>query len=224
MIPGQPQPTQGALTPQPQGAPAPMAQQQPQVVTIDDVMELLRDNVLRRFRIDIEVDSTIVGDESQERQDRSQFIEATTKFISAWGPLVAANPLLAPMAGQLLLFGARSFRIGNELEEVIEETVDKIEAHAANPPLPQPNPAEQAKLQATQMKAKAEIQKAQIGAQQAQVEGQLKIAAAEMDHRHRMAEHSMDMQKLQEQQRQTAIQAVMAQQQPGIIPPQGSAP
>ena len=65
---GQPQATgsQGAQAAQqlPQGSP----------VTIDGVMRLFRDKAEQRFRIDVETDSTIAGDESQEKQDRQSLI------------------------------------------------------------------------------------------------------------------------------------------------------
>ena len=183
--------------------PAPQQGQPP--VTIDAVMALLRDGAMRRFRIDIEVDSTITGDESQERTDRTQFIEATTKFIEAWGPIVAQQPLMAQLAGELLLFGTRAFRVGRSLEEVIEETVDKLEQQAAQPkPPPQPDPTEQAKIQQAQIKAQAEGGKAQATIQGLQIKGQTDQQAAQvdmagkvMDHQHKQAEHAMEMQRMQ---------------------------
>jgi hypothetical protein len=193
--------------PPPQGQPVPSAQppqggQQP--TTIDAVMALLRDGAMRRFRIDIEVDSTITGDESQERADRTSFIEATTKFIEAWGPIVAQQPLMAPLAGELLLFGTRAFRVGRSLEEVIEETVDKLEQQAAQPkPPPQPSPEDQAKIQQAQIKAQAEGAKAQADVQGIQIKGQTDQQAAQvdmagkvMDHQHKQAEHGMEMQRM----------------------------
>lgn len=196
MIPVQPPQGQPMLPPQ---------QQAKQPVTIDAVMALLRDGAMRRFRIDIEVDSTITGDESQERQDRSQFIEVTTKFIQAWGPIVAEQPLMAQLAGEMLLFGTRAFRVGRSLEEVIEETVDKLEQQAAQPkPPPQPSPEDQAKIQQAQIKAQAEAQKAQAdiqgiavkahGDQQSQ---QIEIAGKVMEHQHARAQHAMDMEAMQ---------------------------
>lgn len=197
MIPVQP-PMQGQPLPQPPQA----SQQQP--VTIDAVMALLRDNMTRRFRIDIEVDSTITGDESQERQDRTQFIEATTKFVQAWGPIVQQNPAMTQLAGELLLFGTRSFRVGRSLEEVIEETVDKLEAQAAAPkPPPQPSPDELAKLEGIKVKAGAEAQKAQTeavtsarDAQFQQQVAQMDMAGKVMDHQMKREQHNMDMQKM----------------------------
>lgn len=181
--------------------PAPPAPSGPPPVTIDAVMALLRDGMMRRFRIDIEVDSTIAGDESQERQDRTAFIQATTNFVKEWGPIVAANPAMAPLAGELLLFGARSFRIGSSMEEVIEETVDKLEQQAAQPkPPPPPSPVEQAKTTQAQIKAGAEAQKAQSEVQSTQVKAateqrsaQLDLAGKVLDHKHATERHAMEM-------------------------------
>lgn len=170
-------------------------------VTVDAVMELLRDGAMRRFRIDIEVDSTITGDESQERQDRTMFIEATTKFVQAWGPIVAGNPAMAQLAGELLLFGTRAFRVGRALEEVIEETVDKLEQQASQPKPPPPVPPDvQAKTEQAQIKAQAEGQKAQasiqgiaVKAQGDQKSQQMDLAGKAMEHQHAQAQHAMDM-------------------------------
>jgi hypothetical protein len=193
--------------PIPPGGPPPSPSSPPQQppVTIDAVMGLLRDGAMRRFRIDIEVDSTITGDESQERADRTQFIESTTKFVEAWGPIVAANPSMAQLAGELLLFGVRAFRVGRSLEEVVEETVDKLEQQAAQPKPPPPiPPEEQAKIQTAQIGAQAEGAKAQATVQGLQIKGQTDQQAAQvdmagkvMDHQHKQAEHAMSMEQMQ---------------------------
>jgi hypothetical protein len=152
--------------------------------TIDDVMALLRDNVLRHFRIDIEADSTIVGDESQERQDRNEFIASVTKFVEVWGPIVAAQPAMAQLAGGLLQFGVRAYRVGRELEELIEETIIKAQQM---PPQPHGKGADKAqsemiKLQGTKIKTAAEVQKSQIDAQNASFAAGLKAQDEAMKH------------------------------------------
>ena len=183
-----------------QGQP-PQPMQPPQPVdlgpTVEDVVGLLRDNALRMFRIDIEADSTIVGDESQERNDRTQFIETVTKYIQVWAPIIQQNPMLAKMAGDMLLFGVRSFRVGRELEETIEDTVEKLEQASQQPPPPDPKMmAEQTKLKATQIKAQSEQSKAQMGVQQAQIENQAKMQQTMLDHHVARQEHEMDLQRL----------------------------
>ena len=180
--------------------------------TQEDVFGLLRDQLTRKFKIDIENDSTIAGDESKEREDRQGFIVAVTNFMEAWGPMIMQKPDLSGLAGQLLLFGIRAFRVGRELEETIEETVEKLKSMP--PPDKGPDPrvqAETVKLQATQMKAQAEVQKSQVDAQsemqnaqlkleQAKTQSEFKVAElrlkllqAEQEHQHKIQEHQHKM-------------------------------
>jgi hypothetical protein len=211
---GPPQGSSGASVPGQGGPPVPPPPQpvQPPDVaaqmgpTQEDVFGMLRDGVMRRFRLDIENDSTITGNETQEKQDRTDFLEAVTKFLETWGPMVQAKPDLAPLCSALLLFAVRSFRVGRELEEIIEETADKM-AQAAQAPQPPPPEAaqKQAELQATQMKAQAEITKANIGVQQSQVEGQLAIQAASIKAHADEAKAAQDAQKLQNEAQRDAM-------------------
>lgn len=192
------------------GAPAAPPQPGPAPVTIDAVMELLKRGALRQFRIDIEADSTIVGDESQERQDRQGLIEAMTQFVTAWGPIVQFNPLMAPLAGELMLFGVRGFRVGRSLEEVIEETVDKLEQQAGQPkPPPQPSPDELIKLEGVKAKTQAEIQKATIEGQQAQVDAQAKQQQTAIDAQAAQQDHMQSQQELAAKERAQATQAAL---------------
>jgi hypothetical protein len=117
---------------------------------------------------------------------------------------VAQQPALTQLAGELLLFGTRAFRVGRSLEEVIEETVDKLEFEASQPkPPPQPSPDEMAKLQGIKMKSDAEGQKAQMdvaaAAQKAQHDHQsmqMDMASKVMDHQLEREKHAMEMQKM----------------------------
>jgi hypothetical protein len=215
--------------------------------TQEDVFGLLKDSLTRRFKIDIENDSTISGDESQEKQDRTQFIEAVTKFMEAWGPMVIQKPELADLASQLLLFGVRGFRVGRELEEMIEETGAKLQASPTQPD--GKDAAAQAKMQSemiklkgTQAKTQAEIQKSTIDGQTAQTAAQskmqgiqldaqakiaelrMKLAVAEQEHHHALMsaqmEHgaAMDKMALAHQKQQGDMQVAAQKQQAAQIP------
>jgi hypothetical protein len=180
----------------------------------EDVFGILRDGVLRRFRIDIEVDSTVAGNESEDRQSRIEFISSATQFIQTWGPIIAQSPQMAPLAGGLLLFAVRSFRVGRELEELIEETIDKIMQQAANPQPPQPSPDEAMKMQSAQIKGRAEIQKSAIDLEKAKIDGQAKIATiigkAHADHQ----KHAMDREMMAAKQAQALIEMQTGLQEP----------
>jgi len=177
--PGQQDGPPGSIPPPPQIPPPPVLTIPP---TEEEVFGLLNDNVLRLFRIDIEADSTIIGDESQEKQDRTNLIEAMTKFVGAWSPIIAQAPQMAKLSAELMKFGIRAFRVGRELEEVVEETADMLEK-SPGPIGGKGDPkaaAETIKLQGMQIKAQAELQKAQIEAQTAVQEAQAKIIAEQM--------------------------------------------
>jgi hypothetical protein len=163
-------------------------------------MRLLRDNAVRRFRIDIEADSTISGDESQEKQDRITFVAEMTKMVETWGPIVTAQPFMAKLAGELMMFAVRSFRVGRTLEQVIEETAAKFEEIAGQPkPPPGPSPDDMIKLKGVQAKVQAEIEKAQISLQAAQVDAQAKVAAAQHEAAQGQQDHAQALQQGQQQ-------------------------
>lgn len=197
---------QPAMMPQiPQPSPEMLeAAKQP---TWDEVMGLLRNDKLRGFVIDVETDSTIEPDQQAEQQKAVMFIEGMTQFLTAATPIIQAAPIAAPMLAELMLFGARRFKIGETIESKIEQFAEAVVQQASQPQPPNPQ------VQVAQIKAKAEEQKANNEVRASEIDMQGKI----LDHQHKTAEHAMDMQALavqgQAQQQQAAIdQQRMAQQ------------
>lgn len=156
-------PSPGGGPPPGAGAPIPQPGQPPGVdpeklrllkePTWEEVEALLKNPVLREFRIDVETDSTIRTDEDADRQARMEFIEKVGQMI---GEAANVPHQMIPAAGELILFGIRGFKVARNLERVFEDAIDQLK----NAP-PPPNP-EQMKAQA---EAQLEIQKAQIKAQ-----------------------------------------------------------
>ena len=104
---------------------------------------LLRDERLRGFRVDIEVDSSIYGDAQQEKAERTSFLTAVTGFLSQALQMSAQVPEIAPLMGKFLQFGVRGFRVGRDLETAIEEFCDEavvIAKKKAKQAASQPNP------------------------------------------------------------------------------------
>lgn len=175
------------------------AHQMQKQMLIAKAIELLRQDKLRGFRIDIETDSTVQTEANEEKQSRIEFIKATTEFIQAGFQLGQMQPDAVPMLGKMLLFGVRGFRAGRDLESTIEEFVDKMEKDAvqkANMPAP-PNP-EQIKAQAEAQKNAAEIQKAQIDAQSSAADNQREIVQKKLDQQIDLQQLHGDMLKMQQ--------------------------
>jgi hypothetical protein len=197
---------------------SPQAPQQ-SPVTIDAVVALMRDDLMRSYKIDVETDSLIEADQNEQKQRSTELLTAVGEFFAKLGPIMKEMPPLAPMFGALLQDCVRKYRVPSSLEEMIEKTMEKAGMLLMNPPPPQASPDEQIKLKGTMVKTQAEIQKAQIGAQQAEIEGQTKIAALQLDHQTKQAEHGMKMQQMQADQhmaqqeftQQQAAQAMQAQ-------------
>jgi hypothetical protein len=71
-----------------------MAQQQ----FLGEVEALLRDDIARSFRVDVESDSTLEPDEMAEKQARTEFTQAITMFMKEAAPVVTSSPATANSA------------------------------------------------------------------------------------------------------------------------------
>jgi flagellar biosynthesis GTPase FlhF len=180
--------------PPPQGQPIPQQQSGPPPVTIDAVVKLLRDDRMRGFRIDVETDSLVEADQNQEKQNANELVTALGTFFKEFGPVVQAQPPLAPMVSQLLCFALRRYKVGTQLEEVVEKAMNEVAQRLENPPPPQPDPAEQAKTQQAQIKAQAEGQKSQMEMQIKQIEAQAKQQQVAMEAQAKQQELAMQQQ------------------------------
>lgn len=195
-------------------------------VTIDAVVALLRDDCMRGFRIDVETDSMIETDQLRDRKDRTEFVGAVGQFLTQLGPIVQVQPLMAPMVGGLLKFAARGFKVGAELEELIEKTMDQMAQAMSQPKPPQVNPTEQIKLDTAKVKAQAEGTKAQLGVQQEQIKTQgvaqrheQTMQAGAAAHNRDVAMHQIEEEALRQQhlREDDARRQLLEQQQPGGI-------
>lgn len=178
---------QAQQNPEQFGLPANVQELMP-LPTWDEVNALLKDDVLRAFRIDIETDATIEPDEQAEKQAAVELTTAVGNFFTAFGPIVSAQPGLAPFAGDMLKFVFRRFRAGRELEDSLERGLSSLQPppqqpQAQLPPPELPDPAEQ---QAKLLTAQAKVADAQTRAQQVQQDGQYDMADLQLRQRQQM--------------------------------------
>ncbi|WP_327211641.1 hypothetical protein [Rhizobium ruizarguesonis] len=149
----------------------PQLQQMMQQPAIDEVVQLLRNDSIRGFQIDIETDSTIEPDEDAEKQRRMEFVQMIGGFLQQAGAMAQQNPMLVPVMVETLLFAARGFRAGRQLESTLEQVGAQLSEAATAPKPPPEPPAEQMiKLKTAEVKAGAEQRKAELGVAQAEIE------------------------------------------------------
>jgi hypothetical protein len=201
------------MPPHPMGGPSPLMAVMGKIVS---AIKLLRDDYQRGFRIDIEVDSTIVADEEADKAARTEFIGEVTKFLEIAGQLAMANPQITPLLGKLLQFGVRGFRIGRDLEQSIEEFCDQAEQkakQAASAP-PPPNP-EAIKAQTEQMKQQGELKRiqaqGQVDMQQAQRDQQTEAMRAKADQAQAQADIQLQNMRMEMEKMKFQMEAMKLQ-------------
>jgi len=94
-----------------------------QQVAVEEVMKLLRSDKKRGFRIDIETDSTIAKDELREKEELMEFFGAISQLLGA-AQGAAASGVMSPTAmRQIILWAAKRFPAGRDLEQMLEEAM-----------------------------------------------------------------------------------------------------
>lgn len=151
-------------------------------------INLLKDDKIRPLRIDIEADSTILANQQQEQQARIQFLTMAGQFLQQAIPAAAQHPQMAPLLGQMLLFGIRSFPQGAELESAFEQAVKQMEdaakAAASQPQQAPPDPkmvVAQAQVQDIQSRIAARQMDSQRDSQEADAKVRLEAARTALD-------------------------------------------
>jgi len=149
--PGQPVAPPEAVPPEampPQAPPQPAAPPEPpppvtdpmQSPLVQQALALLKNERVRKYRIEIASDSMIELDEVDERERRNEFMSATSNFMLAMKNVSENTPEMVPVALEMLKFVVRGFSVGRSLEASIEEASDQILKRMANPQPPPPDP------------------------------------------------------------------------------------
>lgn len=198
----------------------PQAPQQPEIPleiqhammqpTWDDVMGLLRNDIQLHYKTDIETNSTIDAEASQDKQDIAELLNALSQFFTGIGPLVQQGTLPFAIAKEMLLVVTRRYNFGSQLEDAL--------IGMQEPPKQDPNndPAKQAQAQADIAKAKFDMQAAQQDAQISQQEFQQKMELMKMELQISQQELEIKRQELTMQQQalgmKLQVQTVQHQQ------------
>lgn len=152
-----------------------------------EMMQIMRDDKLREYNIDVETDSTVFADENAEKQTRIEFLQTMGAYLEKAIAVSNANPSLTPIMFQSLRFLVGAWKVGREFEEVIDQTEQQImqQMQQAMQAPPQPSEAEkiaQAKIQGELMREKmkqegklADIQ-AKSGAEMTKIQSEAELS------------------------------------------------
>ena len=87
--------------------------------TLEVIVGALRSDMLRNFSIDIETNSTVDAEATEDKQDMAELMNALAQFLNGISPLVANGAMPFEAAKLIMLNLLRRFRMSGEIEEAI---------------------------------------------------------------------------------------------------------
>jgi F0F1-type ATP synthase membrane subunit b/b' len=165
---------------------------------IPQALQLIKDDPLRSFRIEVAADSLIQLDEQQSKQDRMEFLNAMGGFVNQMMPVITGSPQLAPMMIELMKFGVGAFKQAKQLEGVIDQVMEQSKQQ---PQQQRPDP-EMAKVQGQQqldqmrLQHDVQVEQAKIQAN-AQIEQQKLAADQQIEQQKIAATQQIEQQKVE---------------------------
>lgn len=193
----------------------PQIQQMQQLLELpswEEIMEMLQNDALRSYKIDIETNSTLDADVSEDKQNMDDFLNAMSQFFLAVTPLVEKGTLPFEAAQAMLMHITRKFNFGPEVEDQLSQM---------QPPPSNMMDAEEVQKQQEEIdKAKQDLQKQQMAFQEQQMQAEHDLKMQEMELQMLKKEIAMEMkmaqQQLQMQNQQMSQNLQMQQQKVGM--------
>ncbi len=131
-----------------------------------EMMQLMRDQGARSFRIDIETNSTIAPEVAEDKRALNDLLQGIASSVTAITPAVQAGILPMESAKAIIMAALRKFQMGR----MVEEALDQGEMQQQQQQQQQQDPAEQAKAMEVQAKQQNEQMRLQLEAQRIEIE------------------------------------------------------
>lgn len=194
----QAQQASAVLPGQPPAPPDPGLQAVLSLPSWEELQAIMSDDILRNYKIDIETNSTVDAEATEDKANMGEFLNALAQFLNGVAPMVEQGILPFDAAKSIMLAVTRRYRFGPEVEDELAKMT------APQPQGAKPDPA----AEANAAKAKAEVaamqqeqqmvqQRNAMELQNAQEEATLARQTAQIDAQLHQAEVQSKMAELQ---------------------------
>lgn len=154
----------------------------------EEIVEIMRSDMARTFRVDVETDSMVASTIEGDMQALGQVVQALGGFWQTAAPMMQAGALPVESVKAITQAICRRAKLGTE----VEDAIDKMQ----QPQPPQPDPLMQEKMQ-------LEREKMQMEGEKIKAEG----AAVQMDMQAKEREHGYRMREIEAKSQATMIDA-----------------
>jgi hypothetical protein len=197
-------PPEMAPPPPPAPDPAMWIAEQTQQMT-QQIMDLLKNEDRRCYRIQIASDSMVAIDQAQEQQEGAQLMSSAGEFFNQMRSLIEQYPPLLGFSIELFQNVIKRFKGGKEVDGLFTKALSQIgevakakEEAAKQPPPPDPTTLEmQARMQIAQMESQARIQATQMQMQDAHEKNMLAYQEQQVKLQRHQLESQLMLQKQQ---------------------------
>lgn len=111
--------SQAAMQAQMTGQPVPPQPPELAAPTLEVIIQTLQSDMMRNFSIDVETNSTVDAEATEDKQDMAELMNALAQFLNGVAPMVQAGVLPQEGAKLIMINLLRRFRMGGEIEEAI---------------------------------------------------------------------------------------------------------
>lgn len=184
--------------------PPPAALQFAALPSWEQLQQLLQDDLQRSYQIDIETNSTVDAEATEDKQNVGEFLNAVAQFMNGAAPLVEQGILPFETMKTLLLAVTRRYRFGPEVEDELKKMQPPQQASNTE--------AQQKELQKQTEEVKkqgeeVQSQRAEFEAHVREEMAKLKEAQAELDLNRKFALQEVEQaKKLAEREIQNELQ------------------
>ena len=188
-----------AMAMQQSGQPLPPEMQQAmQQISWAQVLDVLKSDMARTYRIDIETNSTVEPDATDDLKAMNETMTTIGQFLNGAAPLVSSGSMPFEVVKSMLLVITRRSRFGHEIEELLQQM------QAPKPP-DDGNKAKQDQQQIV-MQQKQAMSEIQLKQQQAEMSIQEQTMQAQMQTKQKEVDLQMREMALQLKEAQFEIQ------------------
>ena len=101
--------------------------------TWESVLQVLRDDLQRSYTIDIETNSTVDSEATQDKQDVAEFMNALGQAMAGLAPLASLGPEGFEATKAIVVEFTKKFRMGAEVQAVLERLKPPPQAQGPDP-------------------------------------------------------------------------------------------
>jgi hypothetical protein len=193
------------------GQPAPpQPQMPPPPVTWEAVMQEMKNDATRTYRVDIETDSTLSATQDSDMAGLKEVLTACVQLLQGFGPAVQQGAMDVSILKEMMLAVVRRAKMGTAVEDAIEKMKQP-------PAPPDPNAGKvQAQQQIEQAKLAASAQQNQqalaFEKEKAQLQAQIQAHAQQVQADQNQQQQQMEAQRAQmEQANNAALEQIRIQ-------------